>query len=186
MDLLQSFKSLPLSTIKSKSSKMSLKFVLISAIIVSAAEASLDIKDLTDLGLNKTVLLEKIGTFFDFQNAGKTQLGKFMAWKGDLIQPVVMIALGVFVVYSTISLLLSLITGIVDVKATIIGNIFNLFQTIFTVFIEKLLLFKNPILAKFNALAGPAADDMTPAANRRRRAIDELSNVVMDAINKYN
>ena len=186
---------------------MSLKVFLLITITASAARAQEERSDLSipalpslaDLGIDKTALLQtfaelvdketlvqRVGEFFDFENAGITKLGQLFAWKGDLLQPVIMFAVGAFVIYSTIELLLALIGGILDFKATLIGNIFTLFQSLLKVIFDGILVFKNPILTKLNALAMPDVDDMTPAAELGRRAIDMVSDAVQKALNKYN
>jgi hypothetical protein len=189
---------------------MSLKLFLISTIVFSAVEAQLNTTGQTNqtgllekLGdfvnttallkkfgkFNTTALVEKFGTFFDFENAGTTKLGQLMAWKGDKIQqigrPVLMFALGAVFIWSTVELLLLLITGILDVKALVIGNIFTLFQDVFQLIWDKILLLKNPILSKLNAQALPANDDQTPAADMGRRALDQVSEFVLAAVEKY-
>ena len=186
---------------------MSLKLFLISTIVFSAAEAQLDTTSQTGLleklgdfvdttalmekfgTFNKTDLLEKVGTFFDFENAGTTKLGQLMAWKGDRIQqigkPVLMFALGAIFIWSTVELLLLLITGILDVKALVIGNIFTLFQNVLQLIWDKILLLKNPILSKLNAQPLPATDDQTPAADMGRNALDQMSDFLVAAVEKY-
>jgi len=109
-----------------------------------------------------------------------------MAWKGDLIQPVIMFALGVIIIYSTLELLMALFSGLLGFKATVIGRIFSLFQAVLTVIADGIRLIKNPILDNLNSLAMPEVDDMTPAAELGRRALDKVSNAVMAALNKYN
>merc|ERR1712086_827298 len=196
-----------LSTSSLRKPKMSLKVFLLITITASAAQAQEERSDLSipalpslaDLGIDKTALLQtfaqlvdketlvqRVGEFFDFENAGITKLGQLFAWKGDLIQPVIMFAVGAFVIYSTIELLLALIGGILDFKATLIGNIFSLFQTLLKVIFAVTLVFKIPIRSKLNALAMPDVDDMTPAAELGRRAIDMVSDAVQKALNKYN
>merc|ERR1712187_1004052 len=106
--------------------KMSTKvFLLAQSQEVEVEEMDLSLPTLADLGLTKaalleslaglsntTALFERLGDFFDFQNAGQTQLGKVMAWKGDLIQPVIMFALGAIIIYSTVELILVLLGGL--------------------------------------------------------------------------
>jgi len=191
---------------------MSAKIFLL-AFILSSAQAQTDsppeamepvtaemmMPSMADLGLNKTallaslaeltnktVLVEKLRQFFDFENAGQTNLGKMMAWKGDLIQPVIMFALGLVIIYSTIELIIALFSGLLGFKATVIGRIFSLFQAVLTVVADGIRLIKNPILEKLNGLPMPEVDDMTPAAEMGRRALDKVSSAVMAALNKYN
>ena len=82
-------------------------------------------------------------------------------------------------------LLLLLITGILDVKALVIGNIFSLFQNVLQHIWDKIILLKNPILSKLNAQPLPANDDQNPAADMGRRALDQVSELVLAAVEKY-
>ena len=135
--------------------------------------------------LNSAALAEKLRTFFGFENAGTTLLGKLGAWKGDLLQPKVLLVFGVLAISSIVGLVYVIVNAIIDLKPTLIGKVFNIFSAIFDVLLKKLLLFKDPILARMNAFAQPSEDDNTPAANRRRRAIQDLSEVIETAIHKY-
>ena len=140
---------------------------------------------LPTIDFDKTALLEQAGQFFDFENAGTTKLGQMLAWKGDLLQPVILFGMGVFTVYAALRIILTIISGIFNIKASVIGSIISLFQNIFSVFIEKVLLIKDPIVEKLNALVNPDADDTTPAAARSMKALEEVADAVMAAINKY-
>ena len=48
-------------------------------------------------------------------------------------------------------------------------------------FIDLAVPSQNPILSRIDAATKPAKDN-----SRRRRAVDEVTNTVMAAINKYN
>ena len=174
---------------------MSLKLVLSCVILISAANAQGNSPAnaqgtspaSTKLSLlpNFAALAEKLRTFFDLENVGTTLLGKLGAWKGDLLQPKVLIVIGVVAISSIVGLIYAIVSGIIDLKATLIGKAFPIISPIFNVLLQEILLFKDPILARMNAFAQPAEHDSTPAANRRRRAIQDLSEVVQTAINKY-
>ena len=141
--------------------------------------------DLPDFDFDKAELLNQAAEFFDFENAGVTKLGKMLAWKGDLIQPVVLFGLGVFTIYACIKIVLTIISGIFDIKVSFVAGIVELLQSLFALLMDKILLIKNPIVEKINAFIGPDADDDTPAAERRRRALDEVAEVVMAALSRH-
>merc|ERR1712024_109772 len=178
---------------------LTILFSLAQAQEVEVEEMDLSLPTLADLGLTKaalleslaglsntTALFERLGDFFDFQNAGQTQLGKVMAWKGDLIQPIIMFALGAIIIYSTVELILVLLGGLFDFKLTVFGRAMQLGQAVLEVFINSINGVKIPLLENLNALVDPAVDDLTPVADAGRRFLDKVSDGVMNAINKYN
>jgi hypothetical protein len=108
----------------------------------------------------------------------------------DFIHPVLFVSVGVFTVLSIIDLLLTFLTGVADTRGTIKGNTISIFQKVFMFlfangiidhFIELAVPSQNPILSRIDAATKPAKDNA-----RRRRAVDEVTNTVMAAINKYN
>jgi hypothetical protein len=111
---------------------MSLKLFLISTIVFSAVEAQLNTT-------SQTGLLEKLGDFVN-PTALVEEYGIF--------KTVLMFALGVMVIQSTVGLLYLFIYGI-------------------------------PVQPNYNA------DDTTDVVQRSRRALEEVSDAVMAAINKY-
>merc|ERR1712115_138892 len=170
---------------------LTILFSLAQSQEVEVEEMDLSLPTLADLGLTKaalleslaglsntTALFERLGDFFDFQNAGQTQLGKVMAWKGDLIQAII--------IYSTVELILVLLGGLFDFKLTIFSRAMMLGQAVLEVFINSINGVKIPLLENLNALVNPAVDDLTPVADAGRRFLDKVSDGVMDAINKYN
>ena len=170
-----------------------------SAPLETETEVDLSLPTLADLGIDKaaileslaelantTILFERLGDFFDFENAGQTQLGKVMAWKGDLIQPVIMFALGAIIIYSTAELLLALFSELLGFKATVFERVLTLGKNVLRIFMEGIVAIKNPIIENLNTMAMPAVDDMTPAADAGRRFLDKVSTGVLSALNKYN
>merc|ERR1712177_29404 len=167
---------------------LTILFSLSQAQEVEVEEMDLSLPTLADLGLTKaalleslaglsntTALFERLGGFFDFQNAGQTQLGKVMAWKGDLIQPVIMFALGAIIIYSTVELILVLLGGLFDFKLTVFGRAMKLGQNVLKIFMEGIVAIKNPIIENLNTIGLPAEDDMTPTADAGRRFLDQVS-----------
>merc|ERR1712115_749136 len=178
---------------------LSMMVCLVQSQSTPEAEEDLTLPTLADLGIDKaailesladltntTILFQRLGEFFDFENAGQTQLGKVMAWKGDLIQPVIMFALGAIIIYSTVELILVLLGGLFDFKLTIFSRAMRLGQAVLEVFINSINGVKIPLLENLNALVNPAVDDLTPVADAGRRFLDKVSDGVMNAINKYN
>ena len=165
--------------------------ILITILTVAAAEAKFtDILALATseggpFDFNKALLLETVGQFFDMENAGTTKLGQLLAWKGDLLQPVVLLGMGVFTIYAALRIILTLITGVLDIKASFIGSILGLFQSLIAALMDKILMVKNPIIEKINALVNPDPDDDTPTAVRSVRALEDVADAVLAAINKY-
>ena len=49
---------------------------------------------------NPALWLQALAEFFSLDGVGRTTLGRLLAWKGDIIQPVALFALGVFVLYT--------------------------------------------------------------------------------------
>merc|ERR1711870_225416 len=163
-----------------------------SAPLETETEVDLTLPTLADLGIDKaaileslaeltntTILFERLGEFFDFENAGQTQLGKVVAWKGDLIQPVI-------IIYSTAELLLALFSELLGFKATVFERVLTLGKNVLRIFMEGIVAIKNPIIENLNTMAMPAVDDMTPAADAGRRFLDKVSTGVLSALNKYN
>merc|ERR1712187_532502 len=154
-------------------------------------EEDLTLPTLADLGIDKaaildslaeltntTIFFQRLGEFFDFENAGQTQLGKVMAWKGDLIQAVI--------IYSTAELLLALFSELLGFKATVFERVLTLGKSVLKIFMEGIVAIKNPIIENLNTIGLPAEDDMTPAADAGRRFLDQVSTGVLSALNKYN
>ena len=178
---------------------LSMMVCLVQSQSTPATEEDLSLPTLADLGIDKaaildsladltntTILFQRLGEFFDFENAGQTQLGKVMAWKGDLIQPVIMFALGAIIIYSTAELLLALFSELLGFKATVFERVLTLGKNVLKIFMEGIVAIKNPIIENLNTMGLPAEDDMTPAADAGRRFLDQVSTGVLSAINKYN
>merc|ERR1719458_2017 len=138
-----------------------------------------------ELDISKELLPEAVGQFFNLENAGATKLGKLMAWKGDLLQPVILVGMGVFTLYTALRIILTILGGILDIKASFIGSILSLLQSMFGVLMDKIEMVQNPIVEKLSALVSPAGADSTPAAERSMRALEEVAGVVMEALTKY-
>ena len=51
-------------------------------------------------GWDPSLFWRALGEFFSLEGVGRTTLGRLMAWKGDIIQPVALFVLGVFVLYT--------------------------------------------------------------------------------------
>ena len=164
---------------------MFIRIFLASIVILTVAEAKIDFSSLANIGINKEEILTRIQEFFDLENAGQTELGKYLAWKGDLIQPLLVPVIGFVILIGTIQLLLPILSTLVDAKAGLIGNVISILSLAFQEVLNKLYLFKEPILNKLNAMLEPEDDDTSPAADRRRRAIDEAFNAVRIALEKY-
>ena len=162
--------------------------ILTTVLMVAAAEAKvLDVAASKEGFLAKiqALLFENAERFFDFENAGTTKLGQLLAWKGDALQPVMLFGMAIFTVYTGLRIILTLIGGIFNIKAAAIGSIIGVFQDLFAGLIKQILMIKNPIIEKLSALVQPDADDTTPVADRTMRALEEVSDAVMAAINKY-
>ena len=138
-----------------------------------------------DFDLNKELLVEAAGQFFDLENAGNTKLGQIMAWKGDLLQPVILVGMGIFTIYTGLRIILVILSGILDIKSSIAGSIISFFQRSITILLDKILMIKNPIIEKINAFVNPDNDDSTPAAERSMRALEDVAEFVLAALNKY-
>ena len=167
---------------------MTFRLLLLTTVLMAAAEAKvLNVAASKEGSLAKiqAFLLENAGRFFDFENAGTTKLGQLLAWKGDLLQPVMLFGMAVFTVYTALRIILTLISGIFDIKAAAIGSIIGVFQDLFAGLMKQILMIKNPIIEKLSALVQPDADDTTPVAKRSMRALEEVADAVMAAINKY-
>ena len=138
-----------------------------------------------DFDFNKELLVEAAGQFFDLENAGNTKLGQIMAWKGDLLQPVILVGMGIFTIYTGLRIILVILSGILDIKSSIAGSVVSLFQRSITILLDKILMIKNPIIEKINAFVNPDNDDSTPAAERSMRALEDVAEFVLAALNKY-
>ena len=138
-----------------------------------------------DFDFNKELLVEAAGQFFDLENAGNTKLGQIMAWKGDLLQPVILVGMGIFTIYTGLRIILVILSGILDIKSSIAGSVVSLFQRSITILLDKILMIKNPIIEKINAFVNPDNDDSTPAAKRSMRALEDVAEFVLAALNKY-
>ena len=138
-----------------------------------------------DFDFNKELLVEAAGQFFDLENAGSTKLGQIMAWKGDLLQPVILVGMGIFTIYTGLRIILVILSGILDIKSSIAGSVVSLFQRSITILLDKILMIKNPIIEKINAFVNPDNDDSTPAAKRSMRALEDVAEFVLAALNKY-
>ena len=138
-----------------------------------------------DFDFNKELLVEAAGQFFDLENAGNTKLGQIMAWKGDLLQPVILVGMGIFTIYTGLRIILVVLSGILDIKSSIAGSVVSLFQRSITILLDKILMIKNPIIEKINAFVNPDNDDSTPAAERSMRALEDVAEFVLAALNKY-
>merc|ERR1719445_3032910 len=119
-----------------------------------------------DFDFNKELLVEAAGQFFDLENAGNTKLGQIMAWKGDLLQPVILVGMGIFTIYTGLRIILVILSGILDIKANLFVNIIGFFQQILANLMDQILMVKNPIIEKINAFVNPEVDDKTPAKGR--------------------
>merc|ERR1712242_578595 len=109
---------------------------------------------------------------------GRTKLGQILAWKGDLLQPLILVGMGIFTIYTSLRIILVILSGILDIKASFAGSIITLIM-------DKILMVKNPIIEKINAFVNPDEDDSTPAAERSMRALEEAADFVLSALNKY-
>jgi len=113
---------------------------------------------------------ERLGKFFSLQDVGQTTLGKILAWKGDLIQPAALFGLSIFAVYTLIRIILTLLSGFIDLNTGIVGRVITAIGDLNKAF--------------FNRLSGVPEDDATDEG-RRRRAIIQVADQVYDAFNKY-
>jgi len=118
--------------------------------------------------LQVDAVVAALNDFFSLEDVGQTYLGKILAWKGDLIQPAALFGLGVFAVYTLFRIVFTLLSGVIDLKAGILGRIFTSLE--------------NVNEAILNQLAG-TDDDVT--GERRKREIIDLAQYVYRAINKY-
>merc|ERR1712115_106100 len=167
-------------------------FFTILALVIGAIQAQEGTEQLNelmnihpDIDLNKELLLGAAGQFFDLENAGTTKLGRLLAWKGDLLQPVILVGMGIFTIYTGLRIILVILSGILDIKANFFVSIISFFQQILASLMDQILMVKNPIIEKINAFVSPEDDDKTPAKARRMRAIDEVADIVSAALNKY-
>ena len=62
------------------------------------AKPQVDIARFSDITSDQ--FFNRFRDFFSLENVGATTLGRIMAWKGDLIQPVALFSLGVFALYT--------------------------------------------------------------------------------------
>lgn len=113
---------------------------------------------------------ERLKDFFSLDNVGQTTLGKVLAWKGDLIQPAALFGLSIFAVYTLIRIMLTLLSGFIDINTGIVGRVITAIGDLNKAF--------------FNRLSG-VPEDVATDEGRRRRAIIEVADQVYDAFNKY-
>ena len=62
------------------------------------AKPNVDIARFSELTSDQ--FIDSVKNFFSLENVGATTLGRIMAWKGDLIQPLALFSLGVFALYT--------------------------------------------------------------------------------------
>merc|ERR1719232_622160 len=103
-----------------------MKFCTILWLVIGAIQAQEGTEHLNelmnihpDIYLNKELLMEAAGQFFDLENAGTTKLGRMLAWKGDLLQPVILVGMGIFTIYTGLRIILVILSGILDIKANL-------------------------------------------------------------------
>ena len=121
---------------------------------------------------------------------GRSELGNILQWKGDLLQRLTLLALTALSLY-TLSQILGLLSPL---AAPFLGRTFSSFNstlaTALQALYDQVILVKDFKLDLINTigdffLPGSEGEDDTVAARRRRRAVDDLSNVVFSAIRKY-
>ena len=119
---------------------------------------------------------------------GRSELGQFLQWKGDLLQPLAIIALSVLSLYTLAQILLVLAPPAGSQLGRTFSSLSSTLATAIQALYDQLLLIKD---SKLNAIESitdfffPGDDgEDSVEASRRRRAVDDLSNVVFSAIRK--
>ena len=120
---------------------------------------------------------------------GRSELGDFLQWKGDLLQPLTILALSALSLYTLSQILLVLAPPVGALLGRTFSSFASTLATALQALYDQLLLIKD---SKLNAIHG-ITDFFFPGdggedsleATRRRRAVDDLSNVVFSAIRKY-
>ena len=114
---------------------------------------------------------------------GRSKLGEFLQWKGDLLQPLALLALTALSLYTFSQILLVLAPSAGRTYSSLSSTLATALQALY----DQLILVKDFKLDAINSLGdllfGGGEDPVD--ASRRRRAVDELSNVVFSAIRKY-
>merc|ERR1712026_66656 len=118
--------------------------------------------------LNQDQVEDRIRDFFSLEDVGQTALGRILAWKGDIIQPAALFGLGIFAVYTLFRIVITLLSGVIDVKTGLLGRFFGALNDLNEAFLDK--------------LAGTSDD--TPEGRQKRDLLD-LAETVYKAITKY-
>merc|ERR1712150_220345 len=115
----------------------------------------------------------------------RSELGDFLQWKGDILQPLALLGLAVLSLYTASQILAVLAPP----ASTVLGRTFSSLTATLQALYDQLILIKDFKLDAILSLGDfffPADDgEDSVEARRRRRAVDDLSNVVFSAVRKY-
>lgn len=120
---------------------------------------------------------------------GKSELGHFLQWKGDILQPLALLGLAVLSLYTFSQILVVLAPP----ATTLVGRTFSSFTAVLATALQalydQLVLVKDFKLNAIQSIGdfvfpGDGGEDSV-VARRRRRSVDDLSNLVFYGISKY-
>ena len=120
---------------------------------------------------------------------GRSQLGQFLGWKGDLLEPLAILSLCTLSAYIVVQILTSLGPSVAIMGSRTFSSFTSLLAKAIQTLWDKLIVFKDFNVDAINTLVAPFLDadeggDPTEAS-RRRRAVEKLGNIVEEAIWKY-
>ena len=119
----------------------------------------------------------------------RSELGDFLQWKGDILQPLALLGLAVLSLYTASQILAVLAPPASTVLGRTFSSLTATLATALQALYDQLILIKDFKLDAILSLGDfffPAADgEDSVEARRRRRAVDDLSNVVFSAVRKY-
>ena len=117
---------------------------------------------------------------------GRSQLGQFLGWKGDLLEPLAILSLCSLSLYVASQILAILAPSVAVAGSRTFSSLTSLLATAVQTLWDKLVLVKDLNVGAINTLVAPfLGGEEGGEANRRRRAVEDLTNIVQAAITKY-
>ena len=107
------------------------------------------------------------------EEARDTSLQDVLSWKTEKLQEVFLITIGALSVYTATQILVTILSGLLDIKIGFIKGFVSLISNAAQAVLDKFLIIKTPVVEAMQSLG------------RRRRNVDRVSQQVFEAIDKY-
>ena len=107
------------------------------------------------------------------EEAGDTSLQDVLSWKTERLQEVFLITIGALSVYTATQILVTILSGLLDIKIGFIKGFVTLISSAAQAILDKFLIIKAPVVEAFQSLG------------RRRRDVDRINQQLFKAIDKY-